>query len=114
MASSFSKITPHIWLDDQAEQAAAFYVRIFPAGRIVATSRYPESIDTPGGWPRGSVLTVEFEVAGQLFIALCLMCAGTQHGKAEEAMRFYAGIFPGGRVECIERYAAGRSSPCWT
>ncbi len=51
MSISFSKITPCIWLDDQAEEAAAFYVRTFPDGRIVATSRYPESIDNSGGRP---------------------------------------------------------------
>jgi predicted 3-demethylubiquinone-9 3-methyltransferase (glyoxalase superfamily) len=65
-----SKITPCIWLDDQAEQAAAFYLGAFPAGRIVATSRYPEFSDNPSGRPRGSVVTVEFEVAGQRFTAL--------------------------------------------
>ena len=70
MATSFSKIVPCIWLDDQAEQAADFYARTFPAGRVIATSRYPVGIDNPGGKPRGSVLTVEFEIAGQRFTAL--------------------------------------------
>ena len=184
MAPSFSKITPCIWLDDQAEQAVAFYVRVFPTGRIVATSRYPESRDNPSGRPRGSVLTVEFEVAGQRFTALnggpivtlnpsisffvhvdtaadaerlysaladggealmplgtypwserygwvkdrfgvswqviagrrpqggatiapCLMFNGAQHGRAAEAMRFYTGIFPGGRIDSAEHYVAG-------
>jgi predicted 3-demethylubiquinone-9 3-methyltransferase (glyoxalase superfamily) len=177
-------IVPCIWLDHQAEQAAAFYARTFPGGRITATSRYPESIDNPSGRPRGSVLTVEFEVAGKRFTALnggplfelnpsisffvhvdtasdadrlfapladggqllmpldaypwserygwvkdrfgvswqvmagrrppggativpCLMFAGPQHGRAEEAMRAYASIFPGGRVVDVSRYAAG-------
>lgn len=70
METAGSKIIPCIWVDDQAEKVAAFYVRTFPAGRIVATSRYPESRDNPSGRPRGSVLTVEFEVAGQRFTAL--------------------------------------------
>jgi predicted 3-demethylubiquinone-9 3-methyltransferase (glyoxalase superfamily) len=64
------KIVPCIWLDDQAEQAAAFYSKTFPDGRVMATSRYPDSSDNPSGRPRGSVLTVEFEVAGQRFTAL--------------------------------------------
>lgn len=179
-----NKIIPCIWLDDQAEQAAAFYVRTFPAGRVVATSRYPESFDNPGRRPRGSVLTVDFEVAGQRFTALnggpmfvlnpsisffvhvdapadadrlfaplaeggevlmpldaypwsqrygwvkdrfgvtwqvmagrrpesgatiapALMFTGAQHGRAEEAMRFYTGIFPGGRIGSVEKYGAG-------
>jgi len=177
-------IVPCIWLDDQAETAAASYVRIFRDGRVTATSRYPDSSDNPGGRPRGSVLTVEFEVAGQRFTALnggprfapnptisffvhvdtareanrlyaalakggeplmpidaypwskrygwvkdrfgvswqvmagrrqrggatlvpCLMFAGSQQGRAEEAMRLYAGVFSGGRVQSVERYAEG-------
>ena len=45
-------------------------MRTFPGGRVIATSHYPESSDNPGGKPRGSVLTVEFEIAGQRFTAL--------------------------------------------
>jgi predicted 3-demethylubiquinone-9 3-methyltransferase (glyoxalase superfamily) len=67
---SMSPIVPCIWLSDQAEQAAAFYTKTFPGGRITATSRYPESRDNPGGMPRGSILTVAFEVAGLRFTAL--------------------------------------------
>lgn len=63
-------IVPCLWLDDQAESAAAFYVRTFGEGRVLATSRYPTSSDNPGGMPRGSVLTVEFEVLGRRFTAL--------------------------------------------
>ena len=63
-------IVPCLWFDDQAEQAAAFYTDTFPGGRVIAVSHYPESFDNPGGKPRGSVLTVEFEVAGQRFTAL--------------------------------------------
>ena len=64
------QIVPCLWLDDQAEQATAFYVRTFPGGRVTATSRYPSSIDNPSGRPRGSLLTVEFELAGRRFTAL--------------------------------------------
>lgn len=63
-------IVPCLWLDEQAEQAADFYVETFPEGRVTAVSHYPESFDNPGGKPRGSVLTVELEVAGQRFTAL--------------------------------------------
>ena len=65
-----SRIVPCLWFDDQAEPAAAFYARTFPGGRITATSRYPETADNPAGKPRGSVLTVAFEVDGQRFTAL--------------------------------------------
>lgn len=64
------RIVPCLWLDDQAEDAAALYIATFPGGRVTALSHYPESFDAPGGKPRGSVLTVEFEVAGQRFTAL--------------------------------------------
>jgi len=177
-------IVPCIWLDDQAEQAAAFYVSTFSEGRITAMSRYPESSDNPSGKPRGSVLTVELEMAGQPFTLLnggplfalnpsisffvhvatvqeadelfstlgargkvlmaldaypwserygwvadrfgvswqviagrrppggptivpCLMFAGPQQGHAEQAMQAYTSVFPGGRIESVERYAAG-------
>lgn len=42
-------IVPCIWLDDQAEPAARFYEATFPDTRVTATSRYPESVDNPGG-----------------------------------------------------------------
>jgi predicted 3-demethylubiquinone-9 3-methyltransferase (glyoxalase superfamily) len=177
-------IVPCLWFDDQAEDAARFYTQTFPNGRVTATSRYPESSDNPSGKPRGSVLTVEFDVAGQRFTALnggpqfvinpsisffvqvdsveeadrlfsalvdggdvlmplaaypwskrygwakdrfgvswqviagqrgpggatvvpCLMFAGAQHGRADEAMQAYVGIFPEGRIVTLERYAAG-------
>jgi predicted 3-demethylubiquinone-9 3-methyltransferase (glyoxalase superfamily) len=176
-------LIPCIWLDTAAEAAAAFYIEAFGGGRVVATSRYPESGENPSGKPPGSVLTVEFEVAGQRFTALnggpifvlnpsvsffvnlksraeverlyaalvdggkalmaigtypwserygwvmdrfgvswqvmlsanpdvativpCLMFAGPNHRRAEEAMRFYTEVFPRSRVDAIERYAPG-------
>jgi predicted 3-demethylubiquinone-9 3-methyltransferase (glyoxalase superfamily) len=177
-------IVPCLWFDSQAEEAAAFYTRTFPDGRVTAVSRYPENMDNPSGKPRGSVLTVEFELDGQRFTALnggphfvinpsisffarvdtaeaadalfallaaggqvlmpldaypwseryawvqdrfgvswqviagrrepgmdslvpCLMFAGAQHGRAEEALRAYAAIFPDSRVGTLERYGAG-------
>ena len=62
-----SKITPCLWFDGQAEEAAAFYTSIFPDSRIDLVSRSPG--DTPSG-PEGSVLTVDFTIAGEKFIAL--------------------------------------------
>lgn len=63
-------IVPCLWLDDQAVEAARFYTRTFGEGRVLATSHYPESFDSPTGRPRGSVLTVDFEVLGRRFTAL--------------------------------------------
>ena len=63
-------LVPCVWLDDQAETAASFYVRTFPGSRITGTSRYPRAVDNPAGRPRGSVLTVEIVVAGAPFTLL--------------------------------------------
>jgi predicted 3-demethylubiquinone-9 3-methyltransferase (glyoxalase superfamily) len=60
------KITPFLWFDSQAEQAAAFYVSIFKNSRVVMTARYGDA----GPGPAGSVMTVVFELDGQEFIAL--------------------------------------------
>lgn len=64
------KITPCLWFDDQAEEAAGFYTSIFPNSRIVTTSRYGEAGQEIHGKPPGSVLTVSFELDGQSFTAL--------------------------------------------
>ncbi|HXZ54111.1 MAG TPA: VOC family protein [Burkholderiales bacterium] len=60
------KITPFLWFDTQAEEAAKFYVSIFPKSKILKTARYGEA----GPGPEGSVMTVEFELDGQRLVAL--------------------------------------------
>jgi len=72
------KITPFLWFDTQAEEAAKFYVSIFPKSKILKTARYGEA----GPGPKGSVMTVEFELAGQRMIAL----NGGPHFKFTEAI----------------------------
>ena len=67
---AFDKITPCLWFDDQAEEAANFYAGIFPNSRIVATTRYPEAGQEIHGRKAGSVMTVEFELDGLAFTAL--------------------------------------------
>ena len=61
-----SKIKPFLWFQGQAEEAAKFYTSVFKASKIGAISRYPEG----GPGPVGSVMTVEFEIEGQPFLAL--------------------------------------------
>lgn len=61
-----NKITPFLWFDDRAEEAANFYVSIFDDSEITGVARYPEG--TPG--KAGSVMTVGFTLAGQPFTAL--------------------------------------------
>jgi len=64
------KITPCLWFDDQAEQAAKFYTSVFPNSRITMTNRYSEVGKEIHGRPPGSVMTVSFELDGQPFTAL--------------------------------------------
>src|SRR5258706_1896087 len=74
------KITPFLWFDTQAEDAANFYVSIFDNSRIVKITRYGEA----GPGPKGSVMTVDFELNGQEFIGL----NGGPHFKFTEAVSF--------------------------
>lgn len=65
-----SRITPCLWFDSQAEEAARFYTGIFPNSRITAVSRYGEVGHEIHGHAAGTVLTVAFELDGQPFTAL--------------------------------------------
>jgi len=60
------KITPFLWFDTQAEEAAEFYVSLFPNSKITQVSRYPEG----GPRPAGMAMTVSFVLDGQAFTAL--------------------------------------------
>lgn len=64
------KITPCLWFDDQAEEAAAFYTAIFKNSRIVNIARYGKAGHEIHGKPAGTVMTVAFELDGQAFTAL--------------------------------------------
>ena len=61
-----SKITPFLWFDDRAEEAVELYTSIFKNSKIKEVSRYGEA----GPGPAGQVMTVNFEIEGQEFIAL--------------------------------------------
>jgi predicted 3-demethylubiquinone-9 3-methyltransferase (glyoxalase superfamily) len=60
------RITPFLWFDGQAEEAANFYVSIFPNSKIGSTSRYGEA----GPGPKGSVMTVAFDLDGLSFTGI--------------------------------------------
>jgi predicted 3-demethylubiquinone-9 3-methyltransferase (glyoxalase superfamily) len=64
------KITPFLWFDDNAEEAANYYVSIFRNSRIVNIARYGEAGAKSSGRAKGSVMTVAFELEGQPFVAL--------------------------------------------
>lgn len=65
-----TKISPCLWFDHEAEDAARFYTAIFRDSKITAISRYGEAGQEIHGKPPGSVLTVAFELNGQSFTAL--------------------------------------------
>ncbi len=60
------KISPFLWFDSQAEEAANFYVSLFKNSKITSVARYGEA----GPGPAGSVMTIGFELDGQIFTAL--------------------------------------------
>jgi predicted 3-demethylubiquinone-9 3-methyltransferase (glyoxalase superfamily) len=64
------KITPFLWFDDQAEEAAKFYASIFKNSKVGRILRYDAEAAKASGRPVGSVLTIEFELEGQRFTAL--------------------------------------------
>ena len=64
------KITPFLWFHDQAEEAVKFYTSVFKNSKIGRILRYSEEAAKASGRPAGSVLTVEFEMEGQKFVAL--------------------------------------------
>jgi predicted 3-demethylubiquinone-9 3-methyltransferase (glyoxalase superfamily) len=67
MEENMQKITPCLWFNGDAEDAASFYVTLLPNSRIDRVFRSPA--DTPSG-PAGSVLTVEFTLAGMQYVGL--------------------------------------------
>ncbi|WP_274425867.1 VOC family protein [Chelativorans sp. YIM 93263] len=98
------KITPHLWFDDNAEEAANFYVSVFENARILDIGRYT---DVGPGTP-GSVVTVAFELEGQKFVGI----NGGPHFKFNEAVsffvscdtqeeidRFWDALTPGGEIQ---------------
>jgi len=82
MKVSKPKITPCLWFDTQAEEAAQFYVSIFKNAKIRAISHYAEAGHEIHGRQPGSVMTVAFEIDGQAFVAL----NGGPHFKFNEAI----------------------------
>jgi predicted 3-demethylubiquinone-9 3-methyltransferase (glyoxalase superfamily) len=77
-------ITPCLWFDSQAEEAARFYTGIFKNSKLGRISRYTDAGREAHGQPEGRVMTVEFELNGQPFTAL----NGGPHFKFNEAVSF--------------------------
>jgi len=64
------KITPFLWFDTKAEEAANLYTSIFKNSKVLNTSRHDEESAKASGRPKGSVMTITFQLEGQLFTAI--------------------------------------------
>ena len=78
------KITPFLWFDNQAEEAVNFYASIFKKSRIPKVVRFSEAGAKASGRPKGSVMTIKFQLEGQEFVAL----NGGPYFKFTEAISF--------------------------
>jgi len=78
------KITPFLWFDNKAKEAANFYTSIFKNSKIVSDARYGEEGAKVSGRPKGTAMTVAFQLDGQEFVAL----NGGPHFKFSEAVSF--------------------------
>jgi len=104
------RIAPCLWFNDQAEQAASFYVSVFKNSRIVSVSRYSEAGREIHGRLPGSVMVVSFELDGQSFTAL----NGGPVFKFTEAISFQVACET---QEEVDRYwrelsSGGEEGPC--
>ncbi|PTM59395.1 VOC family protein [Desmospora activa] len=84
MNNKITRITPNLWFDTQAEQAAEFYVSVFTNSKIERTTHYGKEGSEIHGMPEGSVMTVDFRLDGQDFVAL----NGGPHFTFNEAISF--------------------------
>ena len=84
MVLTAKKITPCLWFDTHAEEAATFYASVFKNSKIGKISRYGKEGFEVHGKKAGTVMTVEFELEGQKFLAL----NGGPHFKFNEAVSF--------------------------
>ena len=100
------KITPFLWFDGNAEDAAKFYVSVFKNAKIVTTARYGEA----GPGPKGSVMTVVFELDGARFIGL----NGGPQFKFTEAVSFMIDCKTQEEVDYYweKLSAGGQQQPC--
>jgi predicted 3-demethylubiquinone-9 3-methyltransferase (glyoxalase superfamily) len=100
-------ITPFLWFDTQAEEAAKLYTSIFPNSRILEITRYGDA----GPGPKGGVMTVSFELNGQRFTAL----NGGPQFKFTEAISFVVNVESQQEVDALwSRLTAdgGEESQC--
>ena len=93
--AGIQKITPFLWFDTEAEEAAKYYVGIFKNAKIEKISRYGEGGKDVHKRPPGSVMVVEFILEGQKFLAL----NGGSNFKFNEAISLYIGCEDQGEID---------------
>jgi predicted 3-demethylubiquinone-9 3-methyltransferase (glyoxalase superfamily) len=100
------KITPFLWFDDSALEAAEFYVSLFDNSRVLSVSRYGDA----GPKPKGSVMSVTFQLAGQEFMAL----NGGPEFKFTEAISLFVDCDTQEEVDDLwaKLGAGGEEGPC--
>ncbi len=104
------RITPNLWFDGQAEDAAKFYVSIFKDSKITSISRYGEAGSKVSGIQKGTVLTVSFQLDGQDFVAL----NGGPQFKFNESISFIVNCKTQAEVDSYweKLTAGGEQGPC--
>lgn len=100
------RITPYLWFESQAEEAADYYTAIFPDSKILHTQRYDEGAPLPAG----TAMMITFELAGQQFLAL----NGGPHVAFNDAISFYINCTSQEEVDHYWRRLSdgGEEGPC--
>jgi predicted 3-demethylubiquinone-9 3-methyltransferase (glyoxalase superfamily) len=104
------KISPFLWFDDQAEEAVNFYVSVFKNSKAGNITRYNDEVSNASGKPEGSVMTIEFQLEGQDFVAL----NGGPQFKFSEAISFMVSCETQEEVDEFWRKLSegGEEGPC--
>ncbi len=100
------RITPNLWFDTEAEEAADFYVSVFKNSRVVGVTHYTEGAPRPAGM----VMTVAFELDGQRFVGI----NGGPEFKFDEAVSFEIKCEDQGEIDYFweKLSAGGKEGPC--
>jgi len=104
------KIIPFLWFDNKGEEAVKFYTSIFKKSKVLTVTRYDESAANASGRPKGSVMTIAFELEGQKFVAL----NGGPHFKFTEAISFVVNCKTQAEIDRFwnKLAAGGKESQC--
>jgi predicted 3-demethylubiquinone-9 3-methyltransferase (glyoxalase superfamily) len=104
------KITPFLWFDNNAEEAVKFYTEAFANSKILTTSRYNEASANAAGQPEGSLMTAEFELNKQKFVAL----NGGPIFKFTPAISFFVSCETEEEIDALwEKFSEGNQKIFW-